>query len=242
MKKMMEWIEMFKFIKNINKHVTVQCTDSELFIQIMDSSHICLVDFKIASSWFHSYESSNEVFSMNSGVMVKIFSMFTKDSTLEIETNDDKIFIHLFNTQQNRHFEVPLMNIEQDILSSILTEPCVDFSIKSKWFDKYLQELSHFGEQLKLKIREDCIFLETSKEDGLYQIEIPNEQLEEFNIVENYTVELVYSLRYLVLLSSYSLVFPEVHLFFDEHSPLRITFKQEGFLIHFFLAPKFTDE
>ena len=238
--KVAEWVEIFKFIKNINKHVTFMAKKDELYIQMMDSSHVCLVEIKFPDSWFLLYESEDEVFSCSSSVLVKIFGLYTSDTTIEIESTDEKLEIHLFNLKQNKHFEIPLIDIEQDLLSPSITDALMDFSIKSKVLDKYLQEILLFGEDIKIESRDEKIFLHSSNDEGKIQIEIEGDNLEEFNVVENFVFHASYPLRYLLLVSKLALVYQDVHLFMDDQSPMRITFKSTV-IINFFLAPKITD-
>jgi DNA polymerase III sliding clamp (beta) subunit (PCNA family) len=238
--KVAEWNEIFKFIKNINKHVTFMAKRNELYIQMMDSSHVCLVEIKFPDSWFLLYESEDEVFSCSSSVLVKIFGLYTSDTTIEIESTDEKLEIHLFNLKQNKHFEIPLIDIEQDLLSPSITDALMDFSIKSKVLDKYLQEILLFGEDIKIESRDEKIFLHSSNDEGKIQIEVEGDNLEEFNVVENFVFHASYPLRYLLLVSKLALVYQDVHLFMDDQSPMRITFKSTV-IINFFLAPKITD-
>ena len=71
-KKAVEFIELIKLIKTLSQHLTCMCTDKELYIQIMDSSHVCLVDLIIPNTWFHLYESKNITFSLSSVILCKI--------------------------------------------------------------------------------------------------------------------------------------------------------------------------
>jgi hypothetical protein len=132
------------------------------------------------------YESTDEVFSCSSSVLVKIFGLYTSETTIEIESTDEKLEIHLFNLKQNKHFEIPLIDIEQDLLSPSITDSLMDFSIKSKLFDKYLQEILLFGEDIKIESRDEKIFLHSSNDEGKIQIEIDGENLEEFNVVDKF--------------------------------------------------------
>ena len=238
--KVAEWVEIFKFIKNINKHITFMAKKDELYIQMMDSSHVCLVEIKFPSSWFQEYESIDEVISCSSAVLVKIFSLYTTDTMIEIASTEDKLEIHLLNVVQNKHFEIPLLDIDQDLLSPSITDSLMDFSIKSKVFDKYLQEILLFGEDIKIESKDEKIFLHSANDDGKIQIEIEGDNLEEFNVVEDFVFTASYPLRYLLLVSKLALVYQQVHLFMDDQSPMRITFKSDV-NINFFLAPKLTE-
>jgi DNA polymerase III sliding clamp (beta) subunit (PCNA family) len=212
----------------------------ELYIQMMDSSHVCLVEIKFPSSWFQEYESIDEVISCSSAVLVKIFSLYTTDTMIEIASTEDKLEIHLLNVVQNKHFEIPLLDIDQDLLSPSITDSLMDFSIKSKVFDKYLQEILLFGEDIKIESKDEKIFLHSANDDGKIQIEIEGDNLEEFNVVEDFVFTASYPLRYLLLVSKLALVYQQVHLFMDDQSPMRITFKSDV-NINFFLAPKLTE-
>ena len=92
--KAFEWIELFKFIKQLNQHVTFMCKQDQLYIQLMDDSHICLIDITIPSTWFTLYESQNQTFSVMTGILVKIFGMYTVDTMIELIGGDEKLQIN----------------------------------------------------------------------------------------------------------------------------------------------------
>ena len=58
------------------------CDSEKLYIQVMDGSHVCLVDLIIPNTWFDTYESSNITFSVSSTILSKICSMYTLDSII----------------------------------------------------------------------------------------------------------------------------------------------------------------
>ena len=165
---------------------------------------------------------------------------FKRDKKGIHTSTEDKLEIHLLNVVQNKHFEIPLLDIDQDLLSPSITDSLMDFSIKSKVFDKYLQEILLFGEDIKIESKDEKIFLHSANDDGKIQIEIEGDNLEEFNVVENFVFTASYPLRYLLLVSKLALVYQQVHLFMDDQSPMRITFKSDV-NINFFLAPKLTE-
>jgi proliferating cell nuclear antigen len=240
-KKFIEWCELFKFISKMNQHITLLIKPSEVYIQIMDSAHVCLIDITIPSSWFELYESEDtKTISLVSSIFVKIFSMYTKDSIFELELMEDgdKLNIHYYNTNQNKHFEIPLMEIEQDILSPNLIETLLDFNIKSSSFDKYITELSQFGDDVVIRCVTEKLYFESKGDEGKLQIELEGDTLEEFNVVENYNFTAKFPVKYLSIISKFSVNYPHVHLFLDEENPVRITFNNTDIKINYFLAPK----
>jgi proliferating cell nuclear antigen PCNA len=240
-KKFIEWCELFKFINKMNQHITILFKPNEVYIQIMDGAHVCLIDITIPSSWFDLYENDDTTtIGLVSAIFVKIFGMYTKDSVFELEllNENDKLNIHFYNTTQNKHFEVTLMDIEQDILSPSLIETNLDFNIKSTSFDKYINELGQFGDEVVIRCSDEKLFFETRGDDGQLQIELEGDTLEEFNVVENYVFTARFPIKYLSIISKFSVNYPHVHLFLDEENPVRITFDNTEIKFNYFLAPK----
>lgn len=243
-KKFLEWCELFKFIQKMNQHITILFKTNEMYIQIMDGAHVCLIDITIPSSWFDLYENTEtKIISLASLIFVKIFGMYTKDSVFELELQNDseRLNIHFYNATQNKHFEIPLMDIEQDILSTTIVDTLLDFNIKASSFDKYINELSQFGEDVIIRCNNEKIFFETKGDDGQLQIELEGENLEEFNVVENYNLTVKFPTKYLSIISKFATNYPYVHLFLDESNPVRITFDKTDIVINYFLAPKIED-
>ncbi len=243
-KKAFEWIEIFKFIKNLNQYVSFTIKIDEIYIQIMDGSHVCLVDITFPSCWFSKFECDTPItISVMSNVLVKVLSMYTNDTIIEfsISENEDKLEIHLLNDKQNKHFELNLIEIDQELLSPIIVDTLLDFSIKSKAFDKYILELANFGEDVEIKCSNEKLFLESNNEEGKYQIELEGENLEEFNVVENYIFSAKFPLKYISIISKLSVTYTKLHLFLDESNPMRITFDDNQIKFNFFLAPKTED-
>jgi proliferating cell nuclear antigen PCNA len=245
-KKFLEWCELFKFIQKMNQHISILFKTDEMYIQIMDSAHVCLIDITIPNSWFDVYENAEtKTISLVSSVFVKIFSMYTKDSVFELELLDEneneKLNIHFYNSNQNKHFEIPLMDIEQDLLTPMMVETLLDFNIKSSSFDRYVSELSQFGEDVIIRCDNEKLFFEAKGDDGQLQIELEGETLEEFNVVENYLFNAKFPVKYLSIISKFSVNYPYVHLFLDESNPVRITFDKTDIKLNYFLAPKIED-
>lgn len=233
-----EWIELFKFIKQLNQHVTFMCKKDELYIQLMDDSHICLIDITVPSSWFTLYETENQTFSVMTNILVKIFAMYTVDTMIELIAGDEKLQINFKNKKEQKYFEVNMMDIEKDILSPAMPDTKLDFVMKTKMFDKYTNELAIFGDEAMICCKEDKLYLKSKGDEGSISIEIEGDNLEEFSVVEGYEVETRYCLKYLQYISKLHNIYPNVHLYLDDSSPLVITFDNSTITIKYYLAPK----
>jgi len=236
--KAFEWIELFKSIKQLNQHVTFMCKKDQLYIQLMDDSHICLIDITIPSTWFTFYESDNQTFSVMTGILVKIFGMYTVDTMIELIGGDEKLQINFKNKKEQKYFELNMMDIEKDILSPAMPDTKLDFVMKTKILDKYMNELAIFGDEAIIFCKDDKLYLKAKGDEGSISIEIDGENLEEFSVVDGYALESRYCLKYLQYISKLHMIYPNVHLFLDDSSPLVITFDNSTITIKYYLAPK----
>jgi len=241
-----EFIELVKCIKNLSSDITCQCIEEHIYIQVMDSSHVCLLDIYIPKNWFHLYETSNITFSMKTSILAKIMVMYTVDSIIECfidESDADNIHIKLIHDKQQKIFEVPLMDIQKDVLAPTKIDTNLDFIIKTKLLEKYISELTQFGEILSIECKDDKIYLGTkSIEEGTINIEIKNECLEEFNVVEDYTFKGLYFIKYLQYITKLCSIYTSIHLYLDETNPLMITFEKpnedkSNIILQYFIAP-----
>jgi len=236
--KAFEWIELFKFIKQLNQHVTFMCKKDQLYIQLMDDSHICLIDITILSTWFTFYETENQTFSVMTSILVKIFGMYTADTMIELIAGDEKLEINFKNKKENKYFQLNMMDIEKDILSPAMPDTKLDFVMKTKILDKYMNELAIFGDEAMICCKKDKLYLKAKGDEGSISIEVEGDNLEEFSVVEGYEVETRYCLKYLQFISKLHIIYPNVHLFLDDSSPLVITFDNSTITIKYYLAPK----
>ena len=241
--KAVELIEVLKIIKNLTNSATFMCTEEHIFIQIMDQSHVCLLNIYFPAAWFHLYEAENSTFSINTNVLVKVFGMYTMHSLIEVFIeNEDKININLIHELQQKRFEIPLMDIEQDVLKPTIKDTNLDFVIKTRTLDKYINELSAFGDDVEIECSDDKLFLTASNHEGSLKIEIKNETLEEFNVIENYTFKNKFCIKYLQYITKLFIIYPTIHLFLDEDNPLMITFKDTDTKFNYYVAPKCSDD
>jgi len=234
--KVSEWIELFKFIKQLNQYVTFMCKPDQLYIQLMDDSHICLIDITIPSTWFSSYTTENQTFSVMTNILVKILGVYTADTIIEFNAGDEKLNIQFKNKKEIKSYEINMLDIEKDILSPAMPDTKIDFVMKTKTFDRYVNELAIFGDEAIVYSKDDKLYLKANGDEGSISIEIEGDNLIEFSVVEGFNVETRYCLKYLQYISK--LHYPNVHLYLDDESPLVITFDDSTIKIKYYLAPK----
>lgn len=227
--KIQQFIEIFKVIKNLSSHCSLFCNEERVYIQIMDGSHISLLDVKVQKDWFDTYDSSIENISFGSNLFVKILGLYTQGSQICFQTTSDgdKLSIDLsFSDGSEKSFEIPLMDIDSDILDPGENEYSMECLMNTKVFDKYISELMLFGEVLDIKCKNDNIFFKTCASDTKYSIKIPQENMEEFLIEEDLTLSTKVDIKYINYITKFFSVFKNIRIYVDPQFPLKFYYDE----------------
>lgn len=243
-KKVKELIDIFKVLKSMNQYTKMICKEEEIFIQTMDDSHISLLEIHINSEWFSEYESSNIVLSFNTDIFLKILTLYTLNASVEISCNAeaDKLNISLISERENKYFTLPLIDLDSDIMDSQDLETSVDFELNTKLFDKFISELSVFGDSMYLICKNDTLFLSSKNEHGEMKIEIDGEKLVEFSSVEDISICSEFMIKYISYITKLGSIYSNIHIYFDKDMPLMIKFDENQIKINYYIAPKTSDD
>ena len=234
----------------------------------MDGSHVCLLDVKIMKPWFDNYKSEDSMVCFGASIIVKILSLYLPKTTLRMQTttNMDKLEIDLIYPDNIiKSFEIPLIDMDTELLEAGTNDYSVDLTMKTKVFDKYISEILMFGEVLSIKNKEDDMYFSTTGNEGRYQVKIPHENMEEFLMDEDLKLSVKTNAKYLAYASKLFCVFKNVQIKVDNHYPLMIYFdesfsvsgnkkeneetevendeeKQQDLTISYYVAPKIEDD
>ena len=169
-----KWIELFKIIKYLNSYTTICAQESKMLIQIMDDSHVCLLNINIEKDWFESYNSENETLSFMSTIMVKLLHLYIPKTTMMFETINEKLQITFqYENKTEKIFELPLIDIDKDLLDSQEIEGSLEFRLETKAFDKYISEMMLFGDSMEFVCYKENLFMKSSGDEGNYTLKIP---------------------------------------------------------------------
>lgn len=242
--KITEFMEIIKFMKNLNQYTTMMCNSEQIHIQLLDDSHVSLLDIHIPMDWFETYICDSPLtFSVSNTILSKLFGLYTKGSIMETEIDEEKYHLSFLNENENKYFSISLIDIEKDLLSPTFHDTDLDFSLSTSLLDTYLSDLSIFGEDLEIVCDRDTLYLSTEGDEGTMKIEIAVKMLSEFNVIDDYEFKCKYSAKYLQYISKLKKNYKTIHLYLDDNSPLLITFDHEsGIKINYFIAPKINED
>jgi len=144
----------------------------------------------------------------------------------------------------DKHFELPLIDIEEDGMQIPDIEYTAELSMYSAQFADIITQLKMFGDTMEVQCSEERIALaSTSQDQGKMFVEIGINDLSEFAIDEGADLALSFSLTYLKHFCAYSRISELVSIKFGESYPMRIGYSlgEEDANLVFHLAPKIND-
>jgi proliferating cell nuclear antigen len=149
------------------------------------------------------------------------------------------------STNFDKHFELPLMDIEEDAMQIPDIEYAAELAMQSAQFADIITQLKMFGDTMEVQCSEERIALaSTSHEQGKMFVEIGINDLSEFAIDEGADLALSFSLTYLKYFCAYSKISELVSIKFGDSYPMRVAYslgEMEDAILCFHLAPKIND-
>jgi proliferating cell nuclear antigen len=244
-----QFVYLFQLLKVWDSHLTLNFKENGLFIQTMDKSHVCLANINIHCSWFSTYNiQQNCEIAVNSVNFAIMMNYALKHNKLELKYNldeePDKLIINLINNNAqsfNHLFELPLMDVEQDLLSIPDVEYDVDIAIKSSKMNELINDLSAFGSELTISCSEDTLNLYSSGDNGKLNIPIDTNDIEEYAISEGLNTIMLYGLNHIKMCLSTKLQdILNISISLDYPMQIKYELGMESNVL-FYIAPKINE-
>jgi proliferating cell nuclear antigen len=268
------FVALFQNIKQFTEPINIFFEEGRMFIQTMDSAHVSILEIALPARWFDEYASrpeggasedatwQNIVIGLNVSVFSKILATREKSQTIRILYNledSDKLFIHFVSENKaiyDKHFEIPLLDIDANVMNIPDIEYEAEFSITAPNFANIINQLKMFGDTMDIHCSEDKIILySNSAESGKMFVEISMDDLTEFSIEEGGKLELSFSLTYLHKICMYHKLVKDMEIKLSANTPMKIVFSLEDkpasedgaemppiAQMSFYLAPKMGDD
>jgi len=251
-------IFMLKNINVLSSQITIYFKKKGIYCQGMDPSQICLFEFEIdaegENKWFDNYKLENDIetnIGINCVILAKILNTYKKDQavTFKVDAVKNDILNINFNfidekanSIYDKEFQIPLMDINEEILNIPFKEYAVDIEIQSKIFDKLCGEFALFDDMLKIKCSESKIEMTASGHEGKMKVKINVDDLDEFSIQEDLVYQDSYSLTYFNHMCIFHKLSDTMLLNFENERPMRLTYSiADGFILKFYMGSKVND-
>jgi proliferating cell nuclear antigen PCNA len=248
----------FQLLKKCNDLINISFKSDFVYLQGMDTSHICLYEIKFLSSWFSTYtpplNKTNENISINSGFLFNVLSAIKNSNNYFEEEivlfyDDDsaeKLNINVYNKitkEINKEFAITLCNVELDNELDIPdSEYDYEWIINSNEINKNMSQLLTFGENINIKCSENFVKLKSFGVSGEMIVIIKVDDLENYETIENivdYDAE--YSLKVITKYCLTNNLSKNIKFSIKEDIPLKILYDLGDAYISFYLAPLLCD-
>jgi proliferating cell nuclear antigen len=142
------------------------------------------------------------------------------------------------------HFEIPLIDIESEVVEIPPIEYAAEFSLSSINYSTIVNQLKLFGDTMDIECSEEKILLYShSTESGKMCVNIDIDDLTEFSINEGQNIKISFSLNYLHHICAFHKLTKEIELKVCESYPLCAIYQLgDNATLRFYLAPKITDD
>ena len=225
----------FQNMKAFADNVNIMLDEERMFIQAMDAGHVSVVELNIPAGWFDKYEVDSMTIGINSVILSKILS--TRDRmTIRFASDDKSIF--------DKTFEVPLVDLDSEVMTIPEVEYQAEFSLPSIKFAGLITQLKMFGETMEIDCSEESITLFSDSQDyGKMSAQISIEDLNSFAIDEGEQLKMSFSLAHLHSIAQFNKLSKEVELKLKRGNPIQVVYNLGGddTTLRFYLAPKIED-
>ena len=242
----------FCHLKPFTDNIVIYIKPEGLYIQCMDDGHCALFECTLDKGWFTEYDFNANTdmpcVSMNIGMLYKVLNTREDDQTMEItlmKDNADQINITFNGGKTCKYFELPLVNIDYDVLNTdSIKDTDIDLTIEAKTFCELINQLMIFDEVLTMTFSEEKIDMKSSGNEGSMKVYMKIDDLKEYAMDEN-TTTLVqsYSLKYIHLMCQFNKLSTDINMGFSKDKPMTLRYDLlEGSNVVIHLAPKVRDD
>jgi len=238
----------FQNIRAFSDKYCINFDPEHVYIQGMDYSHVAIFEVMIKKDWFNEYECETQ---FNIGIHGSIFSkiLATRDLVQHIVINCDNdnpdsmdlSFTHPSNSF-DKHFKMPLIDYESEMMSIPDTDYSVNMEIESKEWKKILDQLSNFGDSIHFECKEDSVHLISGNIEGKMDINILSDKIETYEVDEGCDMSSDFQLRYLQTMANFQKINKYINIMMSPDIPCCCKFNlDEDNYVKFYLAPQIND-
>lgn len=250
------FVSCFQNIKVFTDSVNIMFREGELYVQSLDQSMVMIFEMTLPSTWFKLYELTDEVsvtLGINTSIWAKVLSIREKHQNIILDTNGDHdtLSIKFYGDSENtktsnvdKNLEIPLLDIESDLLDIPDSEYQVDIKIGSSVFANTVNQLKQFDDSVLMNCNEEEIhFISESSQYGKMDAKVSCDDIVEYAIEENGDITNSFSLKYIHIATLYQKLSDNLSISMSEGMPLKLEYKlEEDCSLRFFVAPKVNDD
>ena len=249
-KKSEQFGTIFQNLTQIANEIAMRFSEDKVYVQGMDSSHVCMFELVLRKEWFSVYElseeSDHEPICISTPNMHKILNIREENQTIEMTTKNDD-FLHIkfksdHKTEFNKQFKMNLIDNTVQELQIPEFEYSAEINIPTRKISKLIDQFALFHDTVNICCSEEEIKFDVAGDTGTMEVDIPLEDLNEFLIEEEGSVSVTFAVSLLKRVCQFYKLTDEGVLNLSNDYPLRMDYNLENdCYLRLYLAPKIDD-
>lgn len=244
------FVQCFQHLKTITDSVNIMFRQDEMYMQCMDHTSVMIFEFTLPKSWFDTYKiQKEETLGVSTHLCAKILSIHDKTQCIHLNSENREDYLSILFQSDNsklvfdKSFEMPLLSLEYELMHIPSKEHQAEFTLPSATFASMINQLKQFGECMHIECTEEKIQLVAdSQEFGKMNTHIPIEDLEEYAIEEEKTINSSFTLKNLGYICSFQKIAHSIQIGISEEFPIQLKYAMENDAkMMFCLAPRIDD-
>lgn len=245
--------KVFDSLVQMVDEVNLDCGESGITMQAMDSSHVSLAMLSLLEPFFERYRCDRpRTLGLKLSMVCKVFKLCNATDAVIIRHVDDSDTVSFVfeggDEDRLSDFDLKLMNIETDSLGVPDTKFDAVADIPSKHFTRICGDLAQFSDTINVDISSKEIkFACKGQIGGGSTILKPKDSEEEkiqLTVVQDISAS--FAVRYFNHFAKSGLLSNQVRLALTAESPLEVTYDIQGNsdlgCLKYYLAPKMTED
>jgi len=245
--------QIIESIKDLIVDANMDCSQDEISIQSMDSSHVSLVAVSLQSAGLDHYRCDRPVtLGFNTSNLSKILKCANNEDIITLKSDDagDTLTLMFEHPNQSRiaDFELKLMDIENDQLGIPDTPYKCTVQMPSSEFQRIIRDLQVLGETCTISCTKEGIRFSVSGDLGTGNVltrsnDGGDKEDDQVIIDMEEPVELNFALRYLNFFTKATSLSSKVIICMSPDVPVAIEYPiDEVGYVKFYLAPKIDED
>tara|TARA_Y100000389_G_scaffold204526_2_gene257709 strand:- start:3763 stop:4536 length:774 start_codon:yes stop_codon:yes gene_type:complete len=243
-----QFATLFQNIKVFSESIVIRINDKGLYMQGMDIAQCSLFEAELDKEWFSEYEYCHEDVStigINTISLQKVFGTLSEGQTITFDADEDNLELSFTGKDKtlNKFFKIPLMDIEQELITMKNTDSDVDLIISSKKMSNLISQLQLFDDKVKMDFTDEHVTVLSSGIEGSMKVNISFDDVIEYAIAEDCVFCQSYSLSHISMMCIFGKLSNEFVMKFSKERPMEGIYKiGENSHVTFYLAPKINED
>lgn len=241
-------------IRDLVSEGNLECTETGIALQAMDSSHVSLCSLKLRHDGFGHFRCDRSVtLGLNLTNLGKILKCAGNEDSVTLQAQDEgELLTIAFTSEESSRqsdFEMKLMDIECESFGIPDQEYLSKISMPSGEFQRIVRDLGVLGDTCKITVTKEGIEFSVSGDLGNGKIKLgsteggADKEDDQVVIEMDEPVCLTFAMRYLNLFTKATPLGGKVLLSMSPDVPILVEYPVEGLgSLQFFLAPKLDED